>query len=133
MREYRTLRDFQMEQLADRAAAINYLQVTLEEYQVDRDMSFFLHEIRTVLEAQGGIAKLAKRTGIEPAALSEMLTSDAAPRLDMFSAILTALGCRLSIQPLKPIEPNAEIAAAETSIVTSEISTSSSEVSVEKR
>ncbi|MCE2416456.1 hypothetical protein J4G07_20955 [Candidatus Poribacteria bacterium] len=133
MSEYRTLRDFQMEQLADRTAAINYLQVTLEEYQVDGDMPFFLSEIRTVLEAQGGIAKLAKRTDIEPAVLSEMLTSDAAPRLDMFSTVLTALGCRLSIQPLEATECNAEPVAGETSIVSSELSNPSSEVVVEKR
>ena len=133
MREYRTLHDFQMEQLADRAAAINYLQVTLEEYQVDRDMPFLLHEIRTVLEAQGGIAKLAKRTDIEPAVLSEMLTSDAAPRIDTFSAVLAALGCRLSIQPLETTECSAERTATETSIVPSEVPSPSSEVSVEKR
>lgn len=133
MREYRTLHDFQMEQLADRAAAINYLQVTLEEYQVDRDIPFLLHEIRTVLEAQGGIAKLAKRTDIEPAVLSEMLTSDAAPRIDTFSAILAVLGCRLSIQPLETTECRTERAAAETAIVPSEVPSPSSEVSVEKR
>ena len=131
MKKYRTLHDFQMEQLADRAA-INYLQVTLEEYQVDRDMTFFLHEIRTVLEAQGGIAKLAKRTDIEPAVLSEMLTSDTAPRLDMFSAILTALGCRLSIQPLETTECSAEPMAGETSIVSSELSNPNPEVVAEK-
>ena len=133
MREYRTLHDFQMEQLADRAAAINYLQVTLEEYQDDGDTSFFLREICTVIEAQGGIVKLAKRTDIEPAVLSEMLTSDAAPRIDTFSAILTALGCRLSIQPLETTECSAERTATETSIVTSEVPSPSSEVSVEKR
>ena len=132
MKEYRTLRDFQMEQLADRAAAINYLQVTLEEYQADRDMTFFLCEIRTVLEAQGGIAKLAKRTDIEPAVLSKMLTSDAAPRLDIFSSILTTLGCRLSIQPLEATECGAEPVAGETSMVSSKLSSPSSEVVVEK-
>ncbi|MCY4567108.1 MAG: transcriptional regulator [Candidatus Poribacteria bacterium] len=132
MSEYRTLRDFQMEQLADRTAAINYLQVTLEEYQVDGDMPFFLREIRTVLEAQGGIAKLAKRTDIEPAVLSEMLTSDAAPRLDMFSSILTALGCRLSIQPLEATECSTESVAGEMSIVSSKLSSPNPEVVEEK-
>lgn len=38
-----------MEQLSDRDDAIDYLQVTLEEYQVDGDTSFFLSEIRTVV------------------------------------------------------------------------------------
>ena len=133
MREYRTLRDFQMEQLADWEAAIDYLDVTLEEYQDDEDTSFFLREIQTVVEAQGGISEVAKQAGLEAQCLSDMLASDEAPRLNMLITLLTALGCRLSIQPLKPIEPNAELAAAETSIVASEISTSSSGVSVEKR
>lgn len=133
MREYRTLRDFQMEQLANREAAINYLQVTLEEYQVDGDMPFFLHEIQTVIEAQGGISELAKQTGIEPQVLSEMLAGENAPRIDIFNKILRGLGCCLSIQPLDSTESNTELAAAETSIVASEISTPSAEVSVEKR
>ena len=89
--------------------------------------------LQNVLEAQGGIAKLAKRTDIEPAVLSEMLTSDAAPRLDMFSSILTALGCRLSIQLLEATECSAEPVAGETSIVSSKLSSPSSEVSIEKR
>ena len=60
MRKYRTWHEILMEQLADRDDAIDYLQVTLEEYQVDGDTSFFLSEIRTVVEAQGGASKLAE-------------------------------------------------------------------------
>ena len=36
MREYRKWRDFLVEQLAGREAAIDYLHVTLEEYQIRR-------------------------------------------------------------------------------------------------
>ena len=89
-----------MEQLADRDDAIDYLQVTLEEYQVDGDTSFFLSEIRTVVEARGGASKLAEKIDVEPQVLSDLLTSKAAPRLDAFSTILQALGCRLSIKSL---------------------------------
>ena len=98
-----------MEQLSDTDDAIDYLQVTLEEYQVDGDTSFFLSEIRTVVEAQGGVSKLAEKINIEPQILSDMLTSKVAPRLDTFSAILRTLGCRLSIEPIAAASPNPEV------------------------
>ena len=109
MRKYRTWHEILMEQLSDRDNAIDYLQVTLEEYQVDSDTSFFLSEIRTVVEAQGGVSKLAEKINIEPQVLSDMLTSKVAPRLDTFSAILRTLGCRLSIEPLAAVSPNPEV------------------------
>jgi DNA-binding phage protein len=95
-----------MEQLSDRDDAIDYLQVTLEEYQVDGDTSFFLSEIRTVVEAQGGVSKLAEKIGIEPQVLLDMLTNEIAPRLDMFSTILRTLGCQLSIESLSDTNCN---------------------------
>ena len=134
MSEYQTWREYLIEKLTtDHERAVDYLDVALEEYQVDRDACLFFVALRTVIESQGGIAEVAKQDGIKTQCLSDMLASDEAPRLDMLITILTALGCRLLIQPLEPIEPNAELAAAETSIVASEISTPSSEVSVEKR
>ena len=101
MREYPKWRDFLMEQLADPEAAIDYIQVSLEEYQADGDISFFLKEIQTVIEAQGGVAEVAKRTATAPDTLSKILSSEEAPYLDTFATILKALGCRLSIEPLK--------------------------------
>ena len=98
-----------MEQLSDTDDAIDYLQVTLEEYQVDGDTSFFLSEIRTVVEAQGGVSKLAEKINIEPQVLSDMLTSKVAPRLDTFSTILRTLGCRLSIESIAAVSPSPEV------------------------
>ena len=108
MREYRTWREILIEQLADPAAAIDYLRVTLEEYQIDGDTPFFLREIWAVVEAQGGISKLAKKTGIEPKILKEMLSGEEAPQIDIFNVILRGLGCQISIQPLKGINSSSE-------------------------
>ena len=132
MRKLRTLHEFLMEQLADTEAAIDYLDVSLEEYQDDDNLPFFLKGIRTVVEAQGGISKLAKTTGIEPKILKEVLSGEDAPRIDTFSAILAALGCRLSIQPLEATECRTESVAGETSIVSSELSSPNPEVVVQK-
>lgn len=133
MRKLRTLHEFLMEQFAaDWDEAIGYLDVTLEEYQEDGDTSFFLLGLQHVIEARGGVAEVAKKIGIAPQALSDMLSSEEAPRIDTFSAILTALGCRLSIQPLEGTECRAEPVAEETSIVSSELSSPNPEVVVEK-
>ena len=100
MREMGNWREYQIERLAkDRAAAIDYLQLTLEEYLIDGDLPFFLKGLRTFVESQGGVSELSKRTNIEPKIFSEILSDKHAPRLDMLRTILNALECRLSIEP----------------------------------
>ena len=85
---------------ANQEAAIRYLKFSLEEYQVDRDTPLLLLALRTVIESQGGISTLAKRTGIASEYLSDLLSSDEAPRIDTLGVILNALGCRLLIEPI---------------------------------
>ena len=92
----RTWRAYLTERFAaDQEAAIRYLKFSLKEYQVDGDMPLLLLALRTVVESQGGISVLAKKTKIAPDALSDILSSDEAPRFDMLGTILNALGCRL--------------------------------------
>ena len=102
MREYRTWEEILMERFtSDWEEAIGYLDVALEEYQEDSDTSFFLLGLQNVIEARGGISEVAKKIGIAPQVLSDVLSSEKAPRLDTLNTILQGLGCRLSIQPLK--------------------------------
>ncbi len=102
MTEYRTWEEILMERFtSDWEEAIGYLDVALEEYQEDGDVPFFLLGLQNVVEARGGISEIAKQLRIEPKILSDMLSSEEAPRIDLLSAVLTALGCRLSIKPLK--------------------------------
>ena len=101
MRKLRTWRAYLTERFAtDQEAAIRYLKLSLEEYQVDGDMPLLLLALRTVVESQGGIPALAKKTEIAPESLSDILSSDEAPRIDTLSTILNALGCRLLIEPM---------------------------------
>ena len=92
--------EYLIERLTNPEKARSYLNVSLEEYQVDGDLSFFFLGLRNVVEAQGGVPTLAKRMRIAPKELSEILSGEAAPRLDIFISILTALGYRLSMAPL---------------------------------
>ena len=92
MREMGNWREYHIRRLAnDPEEAIDYLQLTLEEYLADGDLPFFLKCLRTFVESQGGVSELAKRTGIETGTLSNMFSNEGVPRLDMFQALLTAL------------------------------------------
>ena len=109
MRKLRTLHEFLMERFAaDNEEAIGYLDVALEEYQEDGDTPFFLLGLQNVIEAQGGVSEVAKKIGIAPQVLSDVLSSEKAPRLDTLRTILQALGCRLSIEPLKDTNASAD-------------------------
>ena len=111
MREMGNWRKYQIERLAnDQEAAIDYLQLTLEEYFVDGDLPFFLKGLQTFVESQDGVSELSKRTNIEPEILSEVLSSEDAPLLDMLRTILNALECRLSIEPLARANASREVA-----------------------
>lgn len=102
MRKYRKWREIVIEQLADDwNAALDYIQFAVEEYQVDKDTSVLLLSLQTFVESQGGIAELAKKTGMDEEMLSKTLSCEKAPRIDILANILTALGCRLAIEPLK--------------------------------
>lgn len=101
MERLRTWREFLIEKLADREEALGYLQVSLEEYLVDGDTSFFLKGLRNVVEAQGGVSEIATQAGIAPQMLSKILSNEDPPALHTLGAILKAFGCQLSIQPLQ--------------------------------
>ena len=96
MREMGNWREYFIERLAsDREAAIDYLQLTLEEYQTDGDLPFFLKGLRTFIESQGGVSELSKRTGIDAETLLYILSGEDAPRLDMLRTMLNTFECRL--------------------------------------
>lgn len=101
MREMGKWREYQIERLAkDREAAIGYLQLTLEEYQVDGDLPFFLKGLGIFIESQGGVSELSKRTGINVDTLSNILSDGNALRFDILRTILNALECQLLVSPL---------------------------------
>ncbi len=111
MRKMGNWREYFIERLSsDREAAIDYLQLTLEEYQADGDLSFFLKGLRTFIESQGGVPELSKRTGTDAETLLDALSNEDAPRLDMLSTILKLFGCQLPAEPMAGINVNIETA-----------------------
>ena len=91
--------DALIESLKDQDEAAVYLKVALEEYENDRNLQAFLLALRAVVEANGGITKLAEMTQLNRQNLYKSLSSDGNPRLSTLESILHALGLRLSIEP----------------------------------
>ena len=101
MREMRAWSAVLIEQLVERGNVTGFLQAVMEEYQTYGDTPAVLIALESAVEAQGGISKLTERTHIEPQVLLKILSGEKAPRIDTLRTILTALGCRLSIEPLE--------------------------------
>ena len=119
MRKYRKWRDIVIAQLAaDWDAAFDYIQFAIEEYQVDGDTAVLLLSLETFIKSQGGIEEIAKRAAMSPETLSKLLASEKAPRIDMFSIILKALGCRLSIESLGAKCLDAEMEEVDAAVAT---------------
>ncbi len=100
MREMGNWNEYSIEYLAtDRAAAIDYLQLTLEEYLAADDLPFFLKCLQTFIASQGGVSELSKKTGIDAETLSNMLSNeDATQLLDTFRSLLNTHKNRLVIE-----------------------------------
>ena len=114
MREMRNWREYLIERLAaDREEAIGFLQAVMEDYQVFGNPAAVVSAVQTVVEAQGGVAEVAKRSSMDPQTLTKILSSKDVLRVDTLRIILTALGCRLSISPLEVEMSHAEMGNVE--------------------
>ncbi len=83
---------------ADTEFAAAYVNAVLE----DGDEQELLLALRRLADAQGGIAKLADMTKLNPTTLYRTLSKQGNPELRSLNALLRALGLRLAVQPLEP-------------------------------
>lgn len=86
--------------LRDPQEASEYLEVAIEEYDKTQEIEVFLLALRTVVEAQGGISSLAKKSKLNRQNLYRALSNNGNPRLNTFTTILHCLGFRLSVKPI---------------------------------
>jgi probable addiction module antidote protein len=78
----------------DPAYAVQLLNAILE----DGDQSEFLIALRQMAKAFGGVQAVAEQAHLNPTQLYRTLSPDGNPALSSFSAILKAMGMRLSVQ-----------------------------------
>ena len=82
----------------DPAYALQLLNSILE----DGDQSELLIALRQMAKAFGGVQAIAEQAHLNPTQLYRTLSPEGNPALSSFSAILKAMGMRLSIQPIYP-------------------------------
>jgi probable addiction module antidote protein len=73
---------------------LGYLQAAWED-----GYDTFLVALKDVVDARGGISRLAKRTGLHRVSLHGALSKSGNPRLANLNNILDALGIRLTVVP----------------------------------
>ncbi len=78
--------------LADPETANYYLETSLETYRKDNNIEILIQSVRNVIEAQGGLVKLVKRTKCDPKHLYDVLNGKQPPQLNKLQEILTDLG-----------------------------------------
>lgn len=89
-----------IESLKDPDEAFEYLQIALEEYDIDGNSEIFMIALRNLAEARGGINHLAKATHLNRQNLYRILSKSGNPRLNTLATIIHSLGFRLSITKL---------------------------------
>ena len=88
--------DLLMDILKDEERALAYLNAALDE----QDPRVFLLALRNVTQAQGGIAKVAAHSGLNRESLYRALSNKGNPSVQTLTAVLGALGARLSVARL---------------------------------
>jgi|ERR1700733_6196102 probable addiction module antidote protein len=99
------------EHLRSEAAVTAYIEEMLE----DGDQRAVSVALRTVVDAVGGMAALADKTGLSREMLYRTLSKRGNPRLDTLAVILAVFGLRLTVQPAQKSrgrrsEPRAAVA-----------------------
>lgn len=91
--------DILMRSLQNPEQAVAYINVALEDCMGDDEESrkVLLEAFKNVAEAQGGIAKLAEKSGLGRESLYKTLSSKGNPKLSTLAAIAHAMGFNITL------------------------------------
>lgn len=81
----------------DREFAVEYLKVALESLEDPENRGASLLMLRALAEAYGGLAKVAAAAGINRESLYRSLSPKGNPTFKTLTAIVNAMGLRLSV------------------------------------
>ena len=101
-------RESLVKRLADREEAIGFLHAVMEDFQLFGNTPAVMSAIENVVEAQGGIAALAKQTEVAQTFLDMLVSDEAHHCLSTLQTLLNTFGCRISIEPLGQFETEEE-------------------------
>jgi probable addiction module antidote protein len=87
--------------LKDPKEAAVFLETALEEFQKDGDLKALLLSLRHVVEAQGGIGQLARKTHLNRESLYKMLSAKGDPKFTTITTLLNGIGVKLAVTPIR--------------------------------
>jgi probable addiction module antidote protein len=90
--------DYLLKRLADREEASAYLNAVAE----DGNLKALLKAIRNIVEAQGGVGPLAKKTKLSRTTLYKTLSEAGNPAVGTLETILGVYGIRIGFFPASP-------------------------------
>ncbi|MHB8473899.1 MAG: addiction module antidote protein [Gammaproteobacteria bacterium] len=88
-------RDWLIKHLKSRKNAAAYLEAAIQE----GDTAALMQALRNIADAHGGIGAIAQETGLRRETLYRTLSKTGNPQLKSLSAILAAVGLKLSVKP----------------------------------
>ena len=86
-----------IESLKVRKEAAAYLEAAIE----DGDQAVLMLALRHVIQAQGGVAEIARWANLTREATHKVLSKAGNPELRSLTAVLAATGLRLAVKPLE--------------------------------
>lgn len=86
----------------DREFAIEYLRATMEALDNPEELAGGLLALRAVAEAYGGLGAIAAQAGVSRESLYRALSPKGNPTLKTLTAVLSAVGLRLSVTEKRP-------------------------------
>jgi probable addiction module antidote protein len=89
----------------DRAFALEYLKVALESLDNPDERGASLLMLRALAEAYGGMAVIAAQAGVNRESLYRSLSPKGNPTFKTLTAIVNAMGLRLSIVEKREVKP----------------------------
>lgn len=91
--------NFMHDELTNPAQAQAYLEVAIEEFQDNGDVEHFLEALRYLAKARGGMAEVARKTGLSRESLYRTLSQRGNPRFRTVLGVINALGMRFRVEP----------------------------------
>lgn len=102
----KTYKEYLIQSLKDTQEAQAYLMAALDEYKKDRDLAALMFALQALVQAQGGVAQLAKKSQVNRQNLHKIFSGKRSPKWETMEAILNGLGFRTSIEPLDSTSPD---------------------------
>ncbi|OGB96772.1 putative addiction module antidote protein [candidate division TM6 bacterium RIFCSPHIGHO2_12_FULL_36_22] len=99
MKRSQAFNDLLVESLKDPQEAIAYLNAVLEDCKDggQESQAVLLFAFKNVIEAQGGITQLAKKSGLGRESLYKTLSHKGNPKLSTLTTLINAMGFDLKI------------------------------------